>query len=63
MTWKVLVSAPYMLPVIDRFRERLKSENVDLIPANVNERLSEEELLDVVADIDGIICGDDRITA
>jgi D-3-phosphoglycerate dehydrogenase len=52
-----------MLPVIDRFREQLKSENVDLIPANVNERLSEEELLDVITDIDGIICGDDRITA
>lgn len=63
MTWKVLVSAPYMLPVIDRFREQLKSENVDLIPANVNERLSEAELLDVIADVDGIICGDDRITA
>jgi D-3-phosphoglycerate dehydrogenase len=52
-----------MLPVIDRFREPLKSENVDLIPADVNERLSEAELLDVLADMDGIICGDDRITA
>ena len=62
MTWKVLVSAPYMLPVIDRFRERLKAENVDLIPAKVKERLSEKELLEVVGDIDGIICGDDRIT-
>jgi D-3-phosphoglycerate dehydrogenase len=52
-----------MLPVIDRFREQLKSEDVDLIPAKVNERLSEAELLDVIADFDGIICGDDRITA
>ncbi len=52
MTWKVLVSAPYMLPVIDRFRESLKTENVELIPAKVKERLSEKELLDVVADID-----------
>ena len=62
MTWKVLVSAPYMLPEIDRFREQLKAENIDLIPAKVKERLSEKELLEVVADIDGIICGDDRIT-
>jgi len=62
MTWKVLVSAPYMLAVIDRFRERLKAENVELIPANVKERLSENELLEIVGDIDGIICGDDRIT-
>ena len=62
MTWKVLVSAPYFLPVIDDWRPRLAPEGVELIAANVNERLSEEELLEVVADIDGIICGDDRIT-
>ncbi|MDJ0816002.1 MAG: phosphoglycerate dehydrogenase [Desulfobacterales bacterium] len=62
MTWKVLVSAPYFLPVIDSWRDRLAQEGVELIAAQVNERLSEEELLDVVADIDGIICGDDRIT-
>jgi D-3-phosphoglycerate dehydrogenase len=62
MTWKVLVSAPYMLPVIDRFQKRLEPDGVDLVPAAVNERLSEEELLDVIAGYDGIICGDDRIT-
>jgi D-3-phosphoglycerate dehydrogenase len=62
MTWKVLVSAPYMLPVIDRFQARLKTENVELVPAKVRERLSEEELLGVIGDYDGIICGDDRIT-
>ena len=62
MKWKVLVSAPYMLPVMDRFRESLKADNVELIAAEVNERLSEEELLEVIADYDGIICGDDRIT-
>ena len=62
MTWKVLVSAPYMLPVIDRYRQRLKAEDVELIPAAVKERLSEEELMEVIGDVDGIICGDDRIT-
>lgn len=62
MTWKVLVSAPYFLPVIDSWRDRLAQEGVELIAAQVNERLSEKELLEVVADIDGIICGDDRIT-
>jgi len=62
MNWRVLVSAPYFIPVIEDFRERLISEGVELIAANVTERLSEEELLDVIADIDGIICGDDRIT-
>jgi D-3-phosphoglycerate dehydrogenase len=52
-----------MLPVLDRFREILKKEDVDLVAADVKERLSERELLAVIGDIDGIICGDDRITA
>jgi len=62
MTWKVLVSAPYFLPVMETYRQRFAQEGVELIPAEVNERLGEEELLAVMGDIDGIICGDDRIT-
>ena len=62
MTWKVLVSAPYFLPVMETYRQRLAEEGVELIGARVNERLSEDELLEVIKDIDGIICGDDRIT-
>jgi D-3-phosphoglycerate dehydrogenase len=60
--WRVLVSAPYFIPVIEDYRKRLAAEGIELIAANVNERLSEEELLEVIGDIDGIICGDDRIT-
>jgi len=63
MKWRVLVSAPYFIPVIEQWRQRLAAENVELVPAQVSERLSEAELLEVVADIDGILCGDDRITA
>lgn len=62
MKWRVLVSAPYFIPVIEEYRERLSAEGVELIAANVDERLSEEELLEVIGDIDGIICGDDQIT-
>jgi len=62
MTWKVLVSAPYFLPVMETYRQRLEKEGVELIGAKVNERLSEEELFEVIEDIDGIICGDDRIS-
>jgi D-3-phosphoglycerate dehydrogenase len=51
-----------MLPVVDRFRDKLISENVELVPADVKERLREEELLGVLDGFDGIICGDDRIT-
>ena len=62
MTWRVLVSAPYFIPVIQDYRQRLSKEGVELVPAQVKERLSEAELLEVITDIDGIICGDDRIT-
>ncbi len=62
MKWRVLVSAPYFIPVIEDWRQRLAAEEIELIAADVNERLSEAELLETIADIDGIICGDDRIT-
>jgi D-3-phosphoglycerate dehydrogenase len=60
--WRVLISAPYFIPIIEEWRQQLAAEDVELVSAQVNERLSEAELLDVVTDIDGIICGDDRIT-
>jgi D-3-phosphoglycerate dehydrogenase len=51
-----------MLPVIEEFRSRLEAEGVEIICAHVSERLSEDELLPVVAMIDGAICGDDQFT-
>lgn len=62
MKWRVLISAPYFIPVIDEWRDRLSAENVEPVIAQVSERLSEAELIEVVGDIDGILCGDDRIT-
>ena len=62
MKWRVLVSAPYFIPVVEEWQQRLAAEDVELVPAQVNERLSEAELIDMITDIDGIICGDDRIT-
>ena len=60
--YKVIVSAPYMQPVVDRFHEAFKAEKCELIIPTVNERLSESELLKIIGDAHGIICGDDRIT-
>ena len=62
MTWNVLVSAPYMLPVLDEYRGTLKEHGIEVVAAPVRERLSEEELLPLVADVHGVICGDDRFT-
>ncbi len=58
----VLVSAPYILPVIERFRTFFSQKNVELILANVEERLSEAELMQYAGQFDGLICGDDRLT-
>lgn len=63
MTWRVLVSAPYILPVIGEYAPRLEAEGVEIICApEVRERLSEAELLPLIETIDGVICGDDQFT-
>jgi D-3-phosphoglycerate dehydrogenase / 2-oxoglutarate reductase len=56
----VLVSAPYMLPELDRFSPVLKSFDLELIVPEVHERLSEDEILAYASEFDGTICGDDR---
>lgn len=58
----VLLSAPYMLPFVDRFRPVFEHFGIDLIIPEVHERLSEEELLRHAGAFDGVICGDDRFT-
>lgn len=63
MTWKVLVTAPYMLPVLDRFADFFAENDIEVVRADVKERLEESALLPLVSDIDGVISGDDRFTA
>jgi len=58
----VLVSAPYMLPELERFKPVLESFGFELIVPEVHERLSEEEILAHAGEFDGTICGDDRYT-
>ncbi len=59
---KILISAPYMILEIDRYRDIFKENNMDIIIPKVNERLEEKELIKQIRDIDGVICGDDRFT-
>ena len=58
----ILVSAPYMIPVFDRFRPILEGAGIEVEIAQVVERLSEAELLPYAGKVDGAICGDDRFT-
>jgi phosphoglycerate dehydrogenase-like enzyme len=63
MTWRVLISAPYFLPVVEDYRSQLEAEGLELVIADVSEHLNEEELLQLVPTIHGAICGDDKFTA
>ena len=62
MTWRVLITAPYMLPRLEHFRQRLEAEGIEIVTLPVRERLDEAELLAVVPSLDGVICGDDQFT-
>ncbi len=62
MRWKVLLSAPYMQPFIERFRPILEERGAEVVVPVVHERLEEADLLAIIGDIDGVICGDDRFT-
>ena len=59
---RILLSAPYMIPVFDRFRSIFDHAGIEIEIARVAERLSEEELLFYAGEVDGAICGDDRFS-
>ena len=59
----VLVSAPYVVNELERFQTYFDSAGIGVIVADVEERLSEEELLRYAGTIDGALCGDDAFTA
>ena len=43
MPWKILVTAPYMLPVIDQFADIFAAHHIETVCAEVRERLEEED--------------------
>ncbi|MDP1546569.1 MAG: phosphoglycerate dehydrogenase [Anaerolineales bacterium] len=59
----VLMTAPYMIPFLDRFRPVLAEYGIELIVPAVQERMEEDDLLKYAGQFDGTICGDDRYTA
>ncbi len=59
----ILYSAPYMIPLLPRYRPMLEGLGLQLIIPEVHERLGEDELLSFAGQFDGTICGDDHYTA
>lgn len=62
MKYTVLLTAPYMIPVLDRFQPVIDKYDIDLIVPDVHERMEEADLLRYAGQFDGAICGDDRYT-
>lgn len=58
----VLITAPYMIPSMDRFTPILESFGLNVVIPKVNERLEVNELLQFAGQYEGTICGDDRYT-
>ncbi len=58
----VLMTAPYMIPFLDRFKPVFEKYGIDLIVPDVQERMEEDDLLEYAGQFDGAICGDDRYT-
>ncbi len=63
MKYTVLLTAPYMIPFVDRFKPVFEQYNIELIVPDVHERMEESDLLHYAGQFDGTICGDDRYTA
>jgi D-3-phosphoglycerate dehydrogenase len=59
----ILLTAPYMLPFLDRFKPVFAQYGLDLIVPDVQERMEEDDLLKYAGQFDGAVCGDDRYTA
>lgn len=59
---RVVISAPYFQPVVARFMPIFKKHNIEVVVPEVKERLNETELLNIIGDIEGIICGDDALS-
>ena len=60
MRQQILLTAPYMIPFVDRFRPVFEKYDLDLIVPEVRERMEESDLLKYAGQFDGAICGDDR---
>jgi phosphoglycerate dehydrogenase-like enzyme len=63
MPTTLLLTAPYMIPVLDRFKPVFAKAGLSLIVPDVRERMEEQDLMQYAGQFDCAICGDDRYTA
>ena len=63
MKYKILVTAPPILPKIENYKKIFDENNAQIFTPHfkVIESLSAEQLIPLLKDVDGILCGDDEI--
>lgn len=59
----VMLSAPYMIDLYERFKPVFEHYKLEVIRPDVFERMEEEQILPYAGQVDGVICGDDRFSA
>lgn len=59
---RVLISAPYFIPVLQQYDRYLREAGLETEVASVEERLTESQLMEFAGQVDGAICGDDRFS-
>jgi phosphoglycerate dehydrogenase-like enzyme len=60
---RVLITCPQMQNSLERFRERIEAEGISIDSPEVVQQPTEEELLEIIGAYDGMIAGDDPLTA
>ena len=63
MRWRVLISCPHLQKTIDKYRDIFRENDIDIDLPSVTQALSESDLIKIIENYDGIIAGDDEITA
>ncbi|MEF8790851.1 MAG: phosphoglycerate dehydrogenase [Haloarculaceae archaeon] len=61
--YRVLVSCPLVLDAADDYADVFDEYGIDYDIADVDQQLDEAELLDLLPDYDGILAGDDELSA
>lgn len=63
MRWKVLITCPHLQRTIDPYREYFSKNGIEIHLPHITQKLSEEDLIEIIHEYDGMIAGDDEITA
>jgi len=59
MSFKVLISCPHLQRTIDSYRDLFLQEDIEIDLPEVNQNLSEADLIKIIDQYDGVIAGDD----